>query len=132
MFLPFDTATWILIVFTLIISLVVIQILNFCSSEIKNFIYGRAIRTPTVNLASIFLCGAQFKFPGRNFARFLLTLFVIWSMIIRTCYQSKYFEYLQSDERKPRMETLKDLIDNNFTMFVFKGLPLPDANESIG
>lgn len=32
---------------------------------------------------------------------FMNELFVIWSLIIRTCYQSKLFEFLQMDIRKP-------------------------------
>lgn len=60
--------------------------------------------------------GGQFKIPRRNFARFLLLLFIIWSLIIRTAYQSKMFEFLQADPRKPRVMSLADIADRNFTI----------------
>lgn len=117
MFLMFDWEVWIAIVVTLLISVVVIQITNLFSKKIQNFVYGRNIRTPTLNLQAIFLTGAQHKVPGRNFARFLLLLFVIWSLIIRTCYQSELFKYLQNDIRKPYIKTIDELIERNFTFY---------------
>lgn len=117
MFLTFELEVWIAIVVTILIALAVIQVVNLCSCNIQNFVYGRNIRTPTLNLQSTFLTGNQFKMPGRNFARFLVVLFIIWSLIIRTCYQSKLYEYLQADIRKPRIKTIRELLDSNFTFY---------------
>lgn len=109
MFLPFDEGAWIAICCTFLFLLVAIQVVGFCSMTVQNFVYGRNIRTPTMNLFDIFLNGGQRKVPGRNFSRFMLTLFLVWSLIIRTCYQSKLFEFLQADMRKPGPRTLQDL-----------------------
>jgi hypothetical protein len=84
MFLMFDDWTWICIGVTLSMALLTIQLINFMSVKVQKFIFGRDIRTPTLNLANIFLNGSQNRVPGRNFARFLLILFIIWSLIIRT------------------------------------------------
>lgn len=117
MWMMFDFEVWMAIAVTLSIALGVIQIVNLCSSKIQNFVFGRNIRTPTLNLQATFLAGGQFKVPGRNFARFLLMLFIIWSMIIRTCYQSELFKHLQADTRKPRIKRMQELFDNNFTFY---------------
>lgn len=117
MFIMFDLETWVAILVTFAISLAVIQVFNLLSVTIQNFVFGRYIRTPTMNLVSIFLNGAQHKVPGRNFARFLLTLFIIWSLIIRTCYQSKLFEFMQADKRKPPVKTIKDIVDSGFSVY---------------
>jgi hypothetical protein len=53
--------------------------------------------------------------PKGNFARFVLMMFVIWALIIRTCYQSILYENLQRDIRKPRIQTLDELNELNFT-----------------
>ena len=117
MFLPFDTKTWIAIIVTLSIGVVVIQIVNRCPVEIQHFIFGRDIQTPMVNFVSTILIGSQFKTPGRNFARFILMMFIIWCLIIRTAYQSVMFTNLQQDLRKPGIKSVRELFDRNFTLF---------------
>lgn len=119
MFLMFDRELWIAICVTLAVALIAVQFINVMKITVQNFIYGRAIRTPTLNLLNIFLNGGQNRVPGRNFARFLFLLFVIWSLIIRTCYQSLLFQYLQADLRKPAMDTVEDLVRNNFTRYIY-------------
>jgi hypothetical protein len=119
MFLMFDKATWICIGVTLGGALVVIQVINLLSIKIQKFVFGRDVRTPTLNVASVFLAGGQHRVPGRNFARFLLMSFIWWSVIIRTCYQSTLFKNLQQDMRKPMIKTFGELIEKNFTFFFF-------------
>jgi len=60
----------------------------------------------------------QIILSRRSFARFLLMLFIIWSMIFRTCYQGLLFEYLQGDGRKPAIKSIKELLDRNLTYFI--------------
>lgn len=109
MFIMFDTETWIAIGATFTFVLVAILVINRCSTTVQNFIYGRNIRTPTMNFIDIFMNGAQRRVPGRNFSRFMLILVIFWSLHIRTCYQSKMFEFLQADMRKPGISTRSEL-----------------------
>lgn len=132
MFIMFDFEVWIAIIVTFSIALLTIQLLNFMPQSIKNLVYGRNVTSPTLNLVSTFLIGAQDQIPQRSFARFILMLFIIWSLIIRTCHQSMLFTYLQSDIRKPMMTSLQDLVDNNFTFYGFKPLELYDDFDDIG
>ena len=121
MFLMFQDEVWIAIGVTFIITLAIIRVLTFMSIKVQNFVFGKNVRTPTLNFIDIFLNGGQNREPGRNFARFILILFVVWSLVIRTCYQSKFFELLQIDLRKPRFETIDELIENNFTLYYCRG-----------
>lgn len=116
-FSPFQLEVWLAISVTLLIGLIAIQLINRCPLKFRNFVFGRNNTTPTLNMASTFLIGAQFKTPGRNFARFFLILFLVWSLIFRTCYQSLLFKQLQSDKRKPEVETFADLIRKNFSFY---------------
>lgn len=109
MFLMFDLETWIAITVTLSVGLALIQIINLCSIKVQNLVYGKGITTPTMNMANIFLTGAQTRVPSQDFARYLFILFITWSLLIRTCYQSKLFTFLQADIRKPSPKTLEDL-----------------------
>ena len=102
MFVMFDDETWIAIAITLTVGLVVTLGLNFVSEQVRNFVVGQGVSNPTVNLVAIFLTGGQVRSPQRNFARFIFVLFVVWSMIIRTCHQSMFFQLLQADLRNQK------------------------------
>jgi hypothetical protein len=118
MFLMFDKETWICIGVTIAGALLIIQIINFTSVKVQKFVFGRDVRTPTLNVASIFLSGGQARLPGKNFARFILMMFIIWSLIIRTCYQSILYKNLQLDMRRPRIQTIDELNEKNFTIAI--------------
>ena len=116
MFMIFDTGTWIAITVTLLMSLLITIGLTFLPARARKFIAGRNIQSPTMNFMSIFLTCGQVRTPGRNFARFLFTLFVIWSLIIRTCHQSMLFELMQADLRRLSIKTLDELFESNLTL----------------
>ena len=120
MFMMFDDGLWIAIGVTFTIAASITLSLNLMSSRVKTFIAGQGINSPTINLISIFLNGAQVSMPGGNFARFLFILFVTWSLIIRTCHQSMLFELLQADMRKPTVKTLDELFESNLTLFMHR------------
>ena len=113
MFMMFDVELWIAIGITLVIGLLTTVILELVSDEVRNFIAGRDVQSPTMNFFSIFLTGTQPRTPGRNFARFIFILFVIWSLIIRTCHQSMLFQLIQADLRRPTIRTLDDFFESN-------------------
>lgn len=110
MFVMFDYGTWIAIGFTFAVSLITIKVITFMPRKVQNFVFGHGIRTPFLNVFDIFLNGGQIKIPGRNFARYLLMMFIIWSLIIRNCYQSMMFENLQTDMRHSAVRSLADFI----------------------
>jgi len=116
--LAFDAATWHLIIATFGTAFVVIFIIQISGiTALRNFVFGRNVSTPALNVLIAFFGLGQIVLPSRNFARFLLTLFIIWSLIIRTCYNGLLFEYLQSDKHHPGIETIDELFKRNFTYF---------------
>lgn len=131
MFLPFDAELWVAIAVTLTTGLVVIKILNRTSLQIQNFCYGRNIRTPTINMISIVLNGAQFKVPFRNFSRFIFVLFVWWSLIMRTCYQSELFKYLQADPRRPPLTSIEAMEESGFCIHTGSDFDFPRSGKPI-
>lgn len=114
---PFDATTWLLIVTTAVASFVGIQIFKFTSRQLRDLFFGDKIGSPSMNLWNVFLCGGQAKVPKSVNARFVLLNFLIWSLIIRTCFQSLMYRALQMDLRQPPMKTLKDLRENDFKQF---------------
>lgn len=121
MFAAFDYETWIGIVVTFIIAIVVILVIKSLPKTVQNFVFGREVRTPLLNLFDVFINGGQNVVPSRNFARYLLMMFILWSLIFRTCYQSKMFEFLNSDMRHPRLQTIEEVIEKNYTLVYIEG-----------
>jgi len=115
---PFEFEVWIAITTTLLIALLTVQIINRCSLYVKNIVFGQDNNRPSLNIAETVLCGTIARTPKKNFARFILMLFIIWSLIIRTCYQSLLYKNLQADLRKATVQSFAELVEGNFTFFV--------------
>jgi len=117
LFLPYDDMGWILVTITFSIGVIVIQIVNRLLKNSKSFVFGRRVTSPTMNLFAAFFGLGQTVLPGRNFARFILMLFIIWCLIIRTAYQGVLFEFLRSDGRKQYNPNLEDLVAQNAKVY---------------
>lgn len=115
--MPFDSDVWNWIILTFSSAFVVIFILKF-AARARIFIIGATVQTPSLNVLMIFSGTSQVTMPGRNFARFLVMQFIIFSMIIRTAWQGKMFEFLQQEIRKPEVQTIDEMIEKNFTFYM--------------
>jgi hypothetical protein len=119
MLLPFDTCTWIAIAVTINVGFVGILIIKCLSARIQRLVFGANNFSLLMNFIDILINGGQNTNLVQNASRFFLLNFMIWSLIIRTCYQSEAFENLQQLKRKPIMTTLESLSKANFTIQTF-------------
>jgi len=124
--MPLKLEVWIATIFTILIALLTIQIINRLSQRVQNFVFGRNVTTPTLNIMTAFVGSAQFVLPGKSFARFLLLLFILFSLIIRTCHQSKLFTYLQADiiTKRSEIQSIDELIEQNGIIYIPDSLPV--------
>ena len=119
LFLPFDQPTWIWVGISFAIAFLVILLTKVSKSHsIYEFIIGSNVSTPSLNVIAIFMGIGQILLPQRNVSRFLFISFILFSLIMRTAYQGKYFEFLTSDMRKKPMQTFEELNDKNFTVII--------------
>lgn len=44
--------------------------------------------------------------------------FLLFSLVMRTAYQSKQFDFMLRDMRPHDVETIEEMIENNFTFYV--------------
>ncbi|CAG9810542.1 unnamed protein product [Chironomus riparius] len=114
--LPFDDVTWILLLLTFVLAFSVIFVVKLMPKVVKTLLFGHQALHPALNILQIFFGVAQFRLPKDSVPRFILMLFIGFCLIFRTCYQSKIFEFMTSDMRKPPPKDVKDLIKNNFTI----------------
>lgn len=72
-----------------------------------------------MNVAGSLYGISQKVLPGKNFSRFLLMLFLMFCLIIRTAWQGKMFELMQKDMTKREIQSIEELIEKNFTFYMF-------------
>lgn len=118
MLLPFDEHVWSLIITTFASGFITIMVLQCTRVSVRNFVIGRYVRTPTLNMFAAIFGVAQAVAPGRNFSRFLTITFSLFCLVIRTAYQGKMFEFMQKDMKKTDISSLEELIQKNFTFYV--------------
>lgn len=116
--LPFDSQTWWWIFATFASAFTVILGLRFFKTSVRDFVIGTDVKTPFLNIAIIFFGLSQISLPKRNFARFCVINFMIFSLIIRTAWQGKTFEFLHTDLTKPEVKSMEEMIERNFTFYV--------------
>lgn len=95
MIFPFDFPTWILIIVFFGFGYFVIIFINVkLSVSHQEFVFGRNVKSPVFNMVIAFFGQEQKLLPGRNFARYLLMMFVLFCLVIRTAYQSVQFDIM--------------------------------------
>ncbi|XP_053699478.1 uncharacterized protein LOC128746455 [Sabethes cyaneus] len=100
LYLPFKSLIWIVVGTFLGLAGLMIVLINLQTSTVRNFVFGRAVNTPTLNTFNVFFGGSLTRLPGRNFSRTLLTFWLLYGMIIRTSYMGSLFKFLQSQPNK--------------------------------
>lgn len=114
--LPFENTVWCFIFLFFVSAIFTIFCLRFVPSWARNFVIGLGVSTPIENLARILFGISQTMVSGRNFSRFLTMLFIMFCLIIRTAWQGKVYEAMQTEMRKPRVRSFQEAMDNNFTI----------------
>ncbi|XP_070494572.1 uncharacterized protein [Chironomus tepperi] len=117
LWLPFDDTTWMLLLLSFLISFISIFTINQLPEFIRVRVYGENIQTPAINVITTFFGLAQHKLPNNNIARFVLINFVFFCLIFRTCYQSKLFEFMTTEPRRPPPKSITDLKKGGYTVY---------------
>ncbi len=127
LFQPFDLFVWICFLLIFLAAIIAVFILKGRPKIVRNFILGRDVRTPILNLIGLSLGVTAFKVPGRNFARTLLMIYILYMLVLRTAYQGALFKSLQMDLHQPAPKSISEMIDKDFKFHLHNGLA-PQAN----
>lgn len=121
MFMMFDEDVWIAIAVTLFGGFVILQALNtYFSRSTQDLVFGKKVRTTNMNYIGVIVGTGQTVLPEGNFARFILMMFIILCLVLRTCHQSMLYFLLQSDLRRPVMKTIEEAIARNYTFYIME------------
>jgi len=118
LWLPFDVTTWTLLCLTFFLAFMAILVIDRLPKFIQAGIYGSDVRSPNLNVISTFFGISQTKIPQTTLARFVLILFIFFCLIFRTCYQSKLFEFMTSEPRRPSPSSVEDLRNMDYIFYI--------------
>ena len=116
---PFRKFTWICLLLTFMIAVLIIAVVRRQKKSVKHFVFGVKTGNPYLNLFGILMNGSQHFAPKNNFARTLLMIFIIFCIVIRTLYQAALFHFLQTDQRKAEVQTIDEIIAENFDVYMY-------------
>ncbi|KAM7347468.1 uncharacterized protein ACRADG_007034, partial [Cochliomyia hominivorax] len=135
---PFHYIIWFYFSCSLMLGILFIYILRFSGrSKLMDFIFGQGNRTPFTNLISTLFGVSIINLPKRNFARFLLVVFLLYTIIFRSAYSGALYNLLQDGRHRHTYKSINELVDNNFTIYGFPEIlkllkqTFPQANTVI-
>lgn len=118
LFLPFDGTTWILFLLLFAVAFTTTFIISWArSTSLKSIIAGPNVKSLALNVFGAYMGLGQPILPKKYFARILLMNLIIFSLIMRTAHQGKYFEFLTTNPLKRRIQTIDELVENKFKVF---------------
>jgi hypothetical protein len=146
-FMPFEHEVWICLTVTIAVSVITIVALKLTPKKVQDFVIGSEVSTPLLSflyakthfsvesfyqryiLAKIqtnffvfrgaSLGGSHLVLPTRNFARFILMNYLLFSLVLRSAYLGKQFEFMQKEMRKPGIDSIDEMIQENYTLYVY-------------
>lgn len=114
---PFDKTVWIFLLITVGAGRLMVLLLN---SKLKVVEKNVRIRDPGMKVLAGALGVSQPKNPTENYSRFLLLIFLIFFLVLRNAYQGSLYKYLQSDERRDAIETIDEMVEQGFDLYLYE------------
>lgn len=116
--LPFKYIIWCTIATCFATGLLVILILKRSRPEVRFFVLGRNNSDPILYMVSVWLGSVVTRLPGRNFARFLLVMWILLAFVLRSAYQGALFDILRLKKSIAPVNTIEKMAEANYKIFV--------------
>lgn len=120
LFFPFTVPMWTLISIMLAIAVTVIKVLECYNREYYEFVVGSKNTSPYLNLIKVLLTGGAFNEPKGSFARYLLILWIITSVVLQTVYQGQLFSFIKMNKMKASVKSIDELIERRISIKLIK------------
>lgn len=118
LFHTFQKRLWIVLVVLYAIGTTFICLSKFFDEKQRIFVFGESNDNPHLNMFKILMGSPQSRTPKRNFARFLVMSFSLFSLVIRTAYVGSFFNLLHTDISHGEIRSIDDILERNFTFIL--------------
>ncbi|XP_013104472.2 uncharacterized protein LOC106085019, partial [Stomoxys calcitrans] len=118
---PFRCITWLCFSLSFALAIWVIYSIRFLDkAELTTLVYGHDNRTPFLNLLQTLAGGAIYgHIPKRNFARYILMMWLLYTVVLRTAYSGELFRILQHSHVRYTVTSLGQAVESNYTVYTF-------------
>ncbi|KAI8124052.1 Glutamate receptor 2 [Lucilia cuprina] len=116
---PFDFHIWLVLLALMLFLLSSPHILDHLRHKTLKFIYG--FSSPNfinINVIAITLGQTANSLPQRNFARYILFMWILLTMILRSIYQGSLYDFLKSQKTLAPPDTTAELTERKYQLIL--------------
>lgn len=108
----------------LVVFIVSVLLLKLLPKNFKAFVQIPKPRNLILQIINVFLGGSleTKQLPKQSFARYSLSIFLIYALVLRTVYVGILFLYLSSDVRHNEVSGVDEMIERNFTFYAYDSM----------
>lgn len=119
-FFPFNMPVWVYLSILFTSAVFIVLYLKIIGKRRREFLIGKRNDAPFLNMITVFLGGVIGSIPKRNFARTILTIWLLSSMILRNAYQGTLYSFLRGDQRNPPLYRINDIFKSNVKIYMWR------------
>lgn len=117
---PFETSIWVMMTAALFVSLVVIGFVKRQPKRVQEFVFGKGVESPAMNLLVITFGSSQKRSPSWNFARFIFVAFSLLCLVLRSIYQGSLYISLQSEIEEKGLDSIEEITESGFKIKTYQ------------
>lgn len=121
-FRPLSIEVWISLLLVLVLAAIVIGLFKLIPQPYYFYIVGDELRNEFLNILIGFVGLSQPALPERNFPRFLLMMFLIFCLIVRSLYLGEMFNMLKQELRSREFTSIADFSNAGFSFYIYETL----------
>ncbi|KAI8035276.1 glutamate receptor ionotropic, NMDA 3B [Drosophila gunungcola] len=121
---PFRHIIWSCVVVSLFLGLALIALLRMRAvpGRLRNLVLGRHNRWPCLDMWNILVGGLALFSPRRNFARYLLLLWLLQTLVLRAAYSGQLFLLLQDLEVRSPLRSVSEVLAQGYEFHMLPAL----------
>ena len=114
---PLGYITWVLLIIYITVAVVVIYCVRKRSVQLQDFVFGSGVKDPYMNVLIAIFGSSQTIVPRRNFARYLLMMFLIFCLVMRTLYTGSLYRFLQTKVYHKEVQSINEMVEKDFKFY---------------
>lgn len=117
--IPFTPTVWICILIVMFTAVLIVTFVVYRAKLWRDFIIGRDVKDPFMGILVALFGGSSNALPRRNFPRYLLMMFLLYCLVMRTLYQSGLFKFMQSNKKGSDVSSINEMIQEKYTIYSY-------------
>lgn len=117
--IPFEATVWFSLVTLLVVAVCVILAAKLRAKSLQKFVIGREVASPFMELLVAVFGGSSHALPRQQLPRYLLMMFLLFCLVMRSVYQGGLFKFMQSDQKGREVSSIDEMTDQGFTIYAY-------------